>query len=84
MTTMTLPEHATVAAEIRLFFGPEIEDDTIEFAMRLALDDLRTLVAPDQLLEAARRLAMVRLDALERSLSHTVARAGRVVSGLMP
>jgi hypothetical protein len=68
MTTATHPEHAAVTAEIRLFFGPEIGDDEIEFALRLALDDLRVLVAPDHLLEAARRLAMVRLDSAARAV----------------
>ena len=67
MTFMTLPDHAAPVAEIRLFFGPEIDDETIEITVREALDDLRALVSPDQLLDAARRLAMVRLDTLARS-----------------
>ncbi|HEY2296666.1 MAG TPA: hypothetical protein VGH43_02970 [Jatrophihabitans sp.] len=84
MTTATYPEHATVTAEIRLFFGPEIEDDEIEFAVRLALEDLRVLVAPDHLLESARRLAMVRLDSAARATRRSLARRERQGSGRMP
>jgi hypothetical protein len=74
MTIMTLPDHSAVVAEIRLLFGPDIDDQTIEVTVCVALDDLSPLVSPDHLLDAARRLAMVRLDAL--ALRRPATRAG--------
>lgn len=47
---------------IRLMFGPEIADHDIERALRDAVEDLRSSVSRESLLEMAVRLAVVRLD----------------------
>lgn len=59
----TLPDHAGVVADLRLLFGPEIEDFEIERALHRAMDDLRLSYPPSELLEHAKRLAEIQLDA---------------------
>ena len=60
----TLPDHTGVVADLRLLFGPEIEDIEIERALHRAMDDLRSSFPPSELLPHAKRLAEVQLDAL--------------------
>ena len=60
----TLPDHSGVIADLRLLFGPEIEDIEIERALHRAMDDLRSSYPPSELLEHAKRLAEIQLDAL--------------------
>jgi hypothetical protein len=62
MRTVLAPRNATITDEIRLLFGPEIDDYQIECAVQDALDDLRGSVSPGSLAEMSMRLAVVRLD----------------------
>jgi len=59
----TLPDHTNVIADLRLLFGPEIEDIEIERALHRAMDDLRSSFPPSELLDHAKRLAEIQLDA---------------------
>jgi hypothetical protein len=59
----TLPDHTNVIADLRLLFGPEIEDIEIERALHRAMDDLRSTYPPSELLDHAKRLAEIQLDA---------------------
>jgi hypothetical protein len=63
-TTRTMPGRVGVLADLRLLFGPEIDEDEIEHALELAICDLQAIVTTDRLLDEAGRLAQLRLDAL--------------------
>lgn len=69
MTTM--PGRIGVLADLRLFFGPELDDRDIERALDSAIGDLQVIGTVDPLLDEAGRLAQLRLDAKARRYAHT-------------
>ncbi len=64
MTTM--PGRVDVLADLRLLFGPELDDRQIERTLDSAIGDLQTIGTADRLLDEAGRLAQLRLDAQAR------------------
>lgn len=69
--TRTTPGSGGVLADLRLLFGPEIDDDEIERALERAIRDLQALGTAERLLDDAGRLAQLRLDAQARRYVRT-------------